>query len=63
MPRSAKTRMKRKSRKMREMMDFMEFIRDTTKFLRDAQYLDGHKISHYCKNNFLNVKSVFYIYF
>lgn len=25
---------------MREMIDFMEFIRETTKFLRDAQYLD-----------------------
>lgn len=23
------------------MMDFMEFIRETTKFLRDAQYLNG----------------------
>lgn len=22
------------------MMDFMEFIRDTTRFLRDAQYLE-----------------------
>lgn len=22
-------------------MDFMEFIRETTKFLRDAQYLNG----------------------
>lgn len=40
MPRSAKTTMKRKRRKMREMMDFMEFISDTTRFLRDAQYLE-----------------------
>lgn len=39
MPRRAKTTMKRKRRKMREMMDFMEFISDTTRFLRDAQYL------------------------
>lgn len=39
-PRSAKTTMKRKRRKMREMMDFIEFIRDTTRFLRDAQYLE-----------------------
>lgn len=45
MPSSAKTTMKRKRRKMREMMDFMEFIRDTTRFLRDAQYLKHHKIS------------------
>lgn len=44
MPRSAKTTMKRKRRKMREMMDFIEFIRETTRFLRDAQYLDSHKI-------------------
>lgn len=40
MPRSAKTTMKRKSRKSKLMMDFMEFIRDTTRFLRDAQYLN-----------------------
>lgn len=40
MPRSAKTTIKRKRRKMREMMDFMEFIRETTRFLRDAQYLN-----------------------
>lgn len=45
MPSSAKTTMKRKRRKMREMMDFMEFIKETTRFLRDAQYLDFHKIS------------------
>lgn len=25
---------------MSEMMDFMEFINETTRFLRDAQYLD-----------------------
>lgn len=41
MPRSAKTTMKRKRRKIREMIDFMEFIREMTRFLRDAQYLDG----------------------
>lgn len=41
MPRSAKTTMKRKSRKSKLIMDFMEFIRDTTRFLRDAQYLNN----------------------
>lgn len=39
MPSRAKTRMKRKRRKMRLMIDFIEFIRDTTRFLSDAQYL------------------------
>ena len=39
MPSRAKTTMKRKRRKSRLMMDFMEFIRDTTRFLNDAQYL------------------------
>lgn len=28
---------------MREMMDFIEFIRDTTRFLRDAQYLQDRR--------------------
>lgn len=31
--------MKRKRRKSRLIMDFMELISETTKFLRDAQYL------------------------
>lgn len=42
-PKRAKTTMKRKRRKMREMMDFIEFIRDTTRFLRDAQYLQKNR--------------------
>lgn len=49
MPRRAKTTMKRNRRKIREMMDFMEFIRETTRFLRDAQYLDRNQTSHLCK--------------
>ena len=44
MPSRANTTMKRKRRKMREMMDFMEFIRDTTRFLRDAQYLESNTV-------------------
>ena len=39
MPSRANTTMKRKRRKSKLMMDFMEFSRDTTRFLRDAQYL------------------------
>lgn len=31
--------MKRKRRKSRLIMDFMELMRDTTRFLREAQYL------------------------
>lgn len=38
-PRSAKTTMNRKRRNNRLMMDFMELRRETTRFLRDAQYL------------------------
>lgn len=53
MPRSAKTTMKRKRRKMREMIDFMEFIRETTRFLRDAQYLDNHTITQ----NYIHTKN------
>lgn len=60
MPRSAKTTMKRKRRKMREMMDFMEFIRETTRFLRDAQYLRSHKILYKCKKYFKNVTLLFF---
>lgn len=44
-PSRAKTTMNRKSRKRRLMMDFMELIRDTTKFLKEAQYLIGPKQS------------------
>ena len=43
MPRRANTTMKRKRRKSRLMMDFMELMRDTTRFLRDAQYLFRNK--------------------
>lgn len=39
-PNNAKTTMKRKRRKSRLMMDFMEFRRETTRFLRGAQYLE-----------------------
>lgn len=38
-PKSAKTTMNRKRRNSRLMMDFMELRRETTRFLRDAQYL------------------------
>lgn len=38
-PRRANTTMNRKSRNSRLMMDFMELRRETTRFLRDAQYL------------------------
>lgn len=40
-PSRAKTTMNKKSRKRRLMMDFIELISDTTKFLREAQYLIG----------------------
>ena len=39
MPSRAKTTMKRKSRNSKLMMDFMELSRDSTRFLREAQYL------------------------
>jgi hypothetical protein len=38
-PRRAKTTMKRKRRKSKLIIDFMELIKETTKFRRDAQYL------------------------
>lgn len=38
-PKRANTTMKRKRRNNKLMMDFMEFRRDTTRFLREAQYL------------------------
>ena len=40
-PSRANTTVKRKRRKRRLMMDFMELMRDTTRFLREAQYLAG----------------------
>lgn len=40
-PRRAKTTMKRKRRKSKLMMDFMELIKETTRFRRDAQYLQN----------------------
>lgn len=33
--------MKRKRRKSKLMIDFMELIKDTTRFRRDAQYLQN----------------------
>ena len=39
MPSRAKTTMKRKRRKSKLIMDFMELSRDTTRFLREFQYL------------------------
>lgn len=39
MPRRAKTTMKRKRRNNRLMMDFMELSRETTRFLKEFQYL------------------------
>lgn len=45
-PNRAKTTVKRKRRKRRLMMDFMELMRDTTRFLREAQYLArGNQLS------------------
>lgn len=44
-PSRAKTTMKRKRRKSRLIIDFMELISDTTKFLRDAQYLENRDIA------------------
>ena len=41
MPSRANTTMKRKRRNSRLMMDFMELSRDTTRFLREFQYLEG----------------------
>ena len=39
MPSRANTTMKRKRRKSKLTMDFIEFSKDTTRFLRGAQYL------------------------
>lgn len=47
--------MKRKRRKMRLMIDFIEFIRDTTRFLSDAQYLS---ITTNRGRDWLHLKSV-----
>lgn len=44
-PSRAKTTMKRKRRKSRLIIDFMELISETTKFLRDAQYLEKRDIA------------------
>lgn len=43
-PRRAKTTMKRKRRKSKLMIDFIELIKETTKFRRDAQYLQNPNI-------------------
>lgn len=40
-PSRAKTTMKRKSKKSRLIIDFIELISETTKFLKDAQYLEN----------------------
>ena len=40
-PRRAKTTMKRKRRKRKQMIDFIELIKETTRFRRDAQYLQN----------------------
>lgn len=44
-PSRAKTTMKRKRRKSRLIIDFMELISETTKFLRDAQYLQNRDLA------------------
>lgn len=44
-PSRANTTIKRKRRKSRLMMDFMELMRDTTRFLREAQYLTERDIT------------------
>lgn len=49
-PSRANTTIKRKRRKSRLMMDFMELMRDTTKFLREAQYL-AERSHSVCKQN------------
>ena len=43
MPRRAKMRMKRKRRRRSETMDFMEASKETTRFLKDDQYLGKNK--------------------
>jgi len=43
-PKRAKTTMNRKRRNNRLMIDFMELRRETTRFLRDAQYFVTLKI-------------------
>ncbi len=51
MPSSAKTTIKRKRRNNRLMIDFMELSRDTTRFLKEFQYLHTHTyeyIHKYC---------------
>lgn len=50
-PSRANTTVKRKRRKRRLMMDFMELMRDTTRFLREAQYLAGRNQFSTKKNN------------
>lgn len=47
-PNKANTTMKRKRRKSRLMMDFMELMRDTTRFLREAQYLTERHHMWFC---------------
>lgn len=50
MPSSAKTTIKRKRRNNRLMIDFMELSRDTTRFLKEFQYLHAQTYEYiqYC---------------
>lgn len=45
-PSRAKMTMKRKRSRSREAMDFTEFRRDTTKLLRDVQYLESNEMKY-----------------
>ena len=52
-PSRAKMRMKRKRRRRRETMDFMEASRETTRFLREDQYLERREVkctTKHCKS-------------
>lgn len=49
MPSRAKTTMKRKSRNNKLMMDFIELSSDTTRFLKEFQYLAQTRIQYSVK--------------
>ena len=60
-PRRAKMRMKRKRRRRRDTMDFMEARRETTRFLKEDQYLDqvrviGHRLSNCLLTHLVTLK-------
>ena len=55
-PSRANTTMNRKRRNSRLMMDFMELMRDTTRFLREAQYLTERKSHAVCLFEHSSVK-------